>query len=239
MKVMTRSAGMRRVWCAIGAVVLMNTSACASAPAASSPAPAPAAAEPADKVPASTVEYLSQLIDTHQLTEVRTTYNSTYGASLLFQPEKLSYYVALFHGKEFWRVIQTDSFEQAESIYRTFAQQTQTLAEVDIDTMRLDAGKKYAERMIALNQQRLQSLQQDASRQQQQAREVAQLQEQARQQAASLTTELHDTTTQLDAVKQQIHALETMQENPNLALPAPAPAPAPAQQPPAQPSPHP
>ena len=237
MKVMTRSPGMRRVWLAVGTVVLMNTSACASTPVASNAAPATAAAEPADKVPASTVEALRQLIDTHQLTEVRTTYNSTYGASLLFQPEKLSYYVALFHGKEFWRVIQTDSFEQAEGVYRTFAQQTQTLAEVDIDTMRLDAGKKYADRMIALNQQRLQSLQQDASRQQQQAREVAQLQEQARQQAASLTAQLHDTTSQLDAMKQQIHSLETMQDNPNLALPAPAPAAAPTPPQPASPSP--
>lgn len=237
MKVMTRSPGMRRVWLAVGTVVLMNTSACASTPVASSAAPATATAEPADKVPASTVEALRQLIDTHQLTEVRTTYNSTYGASLLFQPEKLSYYVALFHGKEFWRVIQTDSFEQAEGVYRTFAQQTQTLAEVDIDTMRLDAGKKYADRMIALNQQRLQSLQQDASRQQQQAREVAQLQEQARQQAASLTAQLHDTTSQLDAMKQQIHSLETMQDNPNLALPAPAPAAAPTPPQPASPSP--
>jgi hypothetical protein len=236
---MTRNASPRRVRFAIGAMILMGTAACASSPA-SSPAPqtAPAAPAPiADKVPPSTVDRLRQLIDSHQLTEVRTTYNSTYGASLLFQSDTLTYYVALFHGKEFWRVMQTDSFEDAESLYRTFATQTQSLAEVDIDTMRLDAGKKYAERMIALNQQRLQTLQQDASHQQQEARQVAEQQEQARQQAAALTADLHSTTNQLDAVKQQIRALEAMQANPSLVLPTPAPAapPAPPAQAPQQP----
>lgn len=234
---MTRKASPRSVRFAIGAVILMATAACASAPASSpasqtAPAPSAAPAPVADKVPASTVDRLRQLIDSHQLTEVRTTYNSTYGASLLFQSDTLTYYVALFHGKEFWRVMQTDSFEDAESLYRTFATQTQSLAEVDIDTMRLDAGKKYAERMIALNQQRLQTLQQDASHQQQEARQVAEQQEQARQQAAALTADLHSTTNQLDAVKQQIRALEAMQANPSLVLPTPAPAAAPA--PPAQ-----
>jgi hypothetical protein len=230
MKAMTRSASPRRVRFAIGAMVLMATAACASSPVnTAAPDTAPVAPAPvADKVPAGTVDNLRQLIDTHQLTEVRTTYNSTYGASLLFQSEKLTYYVALFHGKEFWRVIQTDSFDDAENLYRTFATQTQALAEVDIDTMRLDAGKKYAEKMIALNQQRLQSLQQDASHQQQEARQVAVQQEQARQQAAALTADLHNTTSQLDAVKQQIHALEVMQANPSLVLPTPAPAAAPA-----------
>ncbi|WP_229238158.1 DUF2968 domain-containing protein [Dyella amyloliquefaciens] len=187
-------------------------------------------------MPASMVDSLRQLIDTHQLTEVRTTYNSTYGSSLLFRADTLGYYVVLFHGKEFWRVIQTDSFEQAETLYRTFVAQTQTLGEVEIDAMRLNAGKKYAEKMIALNEQRLRTLQKDASNQQQQAQQVAEQQEQARQQAASLTSDLHNTTAQLDAVKQQIHALEAMESNPNLVLPKPAPtsteSPAPIDPPP-------
>ncbi|WP_233171875.1 DUF2968 domain-containing protein [Dyella sp. ASV21] len=243
---MTRHASQRRVLFAIGSLVLMATSACASAPTTSSaqapaPQPAPQAAPaPENKVPASTVDNLRQLIDSHQLTEVRTTYNSTYGASLLFRPETLSYYVVLFHGKEFWRVIQTDSFEQAEGLYRTFVTQTQSLGEVEIDTMRLDAGKKYAERMIAQNERRLRTLQQDATNQQQQAAQVAEQQQQARQQAAALTADLQTTTSQLDAVKQQIRALESMQSNPSLVLPTPAPAPAtttPPNNPPAPPAP--
>ena len=65
---------------------------------------------------------------------------------------------------------------------------------------------------------------QAANNQQQQARQVAEQQEQARQQAVALSSDLHNTNAQLDAVKQQIHALETMQANPNLVLPTPAPA---------------
>ena len=38
-----------------------------------------------DDAPGSTVNYLRQLMDSHQLTELRTTYNGSYGASLLFQ----------------------------------------------------------------------------------------------------------------------------------------------------------
>jgi len=227
MKALTRSASPRRALFAIGSMVLMATSACASAPATSNnpmpPAPEQTTAA-APKVPLSTVESLRQLIDNHQLTEVRTTYNSTYGASLLFRPETLGYYVVLFHGKEFWRVMQTDSFDEAEGLYRTFVSQTQTLGQVEIDTMRLDAGNKYAEHMIAVNQAKLRSLQQDANNQQQQAQQVAAQQEQARQQAVALSSDLHNTNAQLDAVKQQIHALESVQSNPNLVLPTPAPA---------------
>jgi Protein of unknown function (DUF2968) len=248
MKALTRSASPRCVLFAIGTMVLMATSACASAPAtANNPMPqavaAPAAATP-PRVPLTTVESLRQLIDNHQLTEMRTTYNSTFGASLLFRPETLGYYVVLFHGKEFWRVMQTDSFDDAESLYRTFMAQTQTLGQVEIDTMRLDAGNKYAEHMISVNEAKLRSLQQDANNQQQQARQVAEAQEQSRQQAVTLSSDLHNTNAQLDAVRQQIRALEAVQANPALVLPTPAPAPAsttaaptttPQQQPPATP----
>ena len=219
MNAMSRTALPRRLL-----MPLMLALACASAPMAFASSPTATAGDSApapDKVPAGIVDKLRGLIDSHQLAEVRTTYNGAYGASLLFHADTLGYYVVLFHGKEFWRVIQTDSFDNAENIYRAFASQTLTLAQVDIDTMRLDAGKKYAERMVAQNQQRLQTLQRDAAYQQQQARQVATHQEQAKQQAVSLTADLRSTSGQLDAVKQQIRALEVQQTDPTLVLPAP------------------
>ncbi|MDO1528426.1 DUF2968 domain-containing protein [Fulvimonas sp. R45] len=246
----TRSAGPRRhVALAIAtALACVALSACASspfwshaAPSTATPAAAPAteAAAPSAPLPSAgdsgappsaTVANLQQLIDSHQLTELRTTYNATYGASLLFQTDKLSYYVALFHGKQFWRVIQTDSYETAESLYLSFAGQTQKLAQVDIDTIRLQAGNAYAEHLIALNREHLQNLQQDASYQQQQARQVATAQQQAKQQAVTLSADLRSTSSQLDAMKQRISELEKQQANPQLVLPPPgadaAPAPA-------------
>jgi len=163
---------------------------------------------------------LQRLIDSHQLTELRTTYSASYGTSLLFQTDKLVYYIALFRNKQFWRVIQTESYEDAENIYNTFVKQTRDLAQVEIDATRLQAGKAYAERMIALNQKRLQSLEQDKGYQQQQAKQVAEAQQQAKQQAVSLSEDLNSTSRQLDSMKQSIEALEKQQANPTLLLPS-------------------
>ncbi|WP_458069717.1 DUF2968 domain-containing protein [Rhodanobacter sp. BL-MT-08] len=195
-------------------------------PAAPSSATSPAADADASDASGSSVKYLQHLVDTHQLTEIRTTYNGKYGASELFQPEKLTYFVALFHDKVFWRVIRTDSMKNADEAYRAFATQTEKLAEVDIDALRLQAGNKYAEQMVTLNQQRLQNLQQDAAHQQQQSQQVAAQQQQAEQQAVSLSNDLRNTSSQLDAVKQQIRALEAQQNSTEINLPPPPEAPA-------------
>jgi len=204
-------------------------SAAANAPsAATSSATPPAADADASDTSGSSVEYLQHLVDTHQLNEIRTTYNGKYGASELFQPEKLTYFVALFHDKVFWRVIRTDSMKNADDVYRAFVAQTEKLAEVDIDALRLQAGNKYAEQMVTLNQQRLQNLQQDAVRQQQQSQQVAAQQQQAEQQAVSLSNDLRNTSSQLDAVKQQIRALEAQQNSTEIALPPPETPAAPA-----------
>lgn len=183
--------------------------------------PGGAAAPAADGMPGSTAAAnLQRLIDSHQLTELRTTYSASYGTSLLFQTDKLVYYIALFRNKQFWRVIQTESYEDAENIYNTFVKQTRDLAQVEIDATRLQAGKAYAERMIALNQKRLQSLEQDKGYQQQQAKQVAEAQQQAKQQAVSLSEDLNSTSRQLDSMKQSIEALEKQQANPTLLLPS-------------------
>jgi hypothetical protein len=199
--------------------------------------PATGGSPPAGNAPSSIVDDFHRLIDSHQLTELRTTYNGSYGASLLFQPDKLSYYIALFHGKDFWRVIRTDSYDDAENIYHTFVAQTEELAKVDLDTLRLKATKDYTDHLVAMNQQRLQNLERDSEYQRQQAQQVAAQQQQASQQSSTLTADLRASTSELDAVKERIHALESQQANPSLTLPpsehlsspsSPASAPTPA-----------
>lgn len=180
---------------------------------------ATAATPPAPGAPSSIVDDFHRLIDSHQLTELRTTYNGSYGASLLFQPDKLSYYIALFHGKDFWRVIRTDNYDDAENIYHTFVAQTEQLAKVDLDTLRLKATKDYTDRLVAMNQQRLQNLERDSEYQRQQTQQVAAQQQQASQQSSTLTADLRASTNELDAVKERIHALESQQANPSLTLP--------------------
>jgi hypothetical protein len=169
--------------------------------------------------PSSIMDSFHRMIDNHQLTELHTTYNGSYGASLLFQPYQLGYYIALFHGKDFWRVIRTDNYDDAENIYHTFVTQTEQLAKVDIDTLRLKATKDYTDRLVATNQQRLQDLERDSEYQRQLAQQVAAQQQQATQQSTSLTSDLRASTGELDAVKERIHALESQQSNPSLTLP--------------------
>lgn len=211
----------------------------ADAPRAMASAPVASAGAPmADSVPAqpaaqpgamnstvgNTAAELQRLMAAGSLSEMRTTYNGQYGASLLFHAESLSYYVALFHDKQFWRVIRTDQIEQAESTYRAFAEQTQQLAQVYLDTLRLDAGKRYTEKLVAMNESRLHGMQQELAQQQQQASAVSQAIAENRQQAASLSGDLRATNSQLEALQNQIRALQAQQQDTALKLPGIDPA---------------
>lgn len=179
---------------------------------------APANSE--DSAVGNTVAELKRLMGNQELTELRTTYNGNYGASLLFHADSLNYYVALFHEKEFWRVIRTDSVESAESLYLTFAEQTKQLAQVYLDTIRLQAGKGYSEKLVAMNERRLRGLQQEAEQQRQQSLQVSNALQERKQQAVALSSDLRATNTQLEALNQQIKALQAQQVNPELTLPA-------------------
>ncbi len=196
---------------------------------------APSTFVAAGQVSATSIEEIQSLITAHALTELRTTYNGHYGASLLFNADKLSYYIAMFHEKQFWRIIKTDTYGDAEAVYAAFSQQTQRLAQVELDAIRLEAGQKYSAKLVAMNQQRLHELQQASARQQQQAQQIASLQHQASQQSSTLSAELQNTDAQLSSVQAQVRALEQSQSNPALVLPdvfpatpATAPAPTPA-----------
>lgn len=195
----------------------------ADPPAAPAPAPSGSAGNMQSTV-GNTAAELQRLMAAGSLSEMRTTYNGQYGASLLFHAESLNYYVALFHEKQFWRVIRTDQIENAETVYATFAQQTRQLAQVYLDTLRLDAGKSYTEKLVAMNQNRLRGLEQERAQQQQQAAAVSQSIADNRQQAAALSGDLKATNTQLEALQAQIRALQALQLDTGLDLPPLEPA---------------
>lgn len=176
--------------------------------AADTPVTPPAA--PAPK-PNSTVAELQSLIQSRQVSELRTTYNGTYGASLLFKPDDLTYYAALFQQKDFWRVVQTTSEKQAESTYRAFAQQSADLAEVDIKRIKLQAEYARSERLLAERSTELATLQADQTLRRQQEQQVAVRQEQARQQAAALAQQQQQLRKELGAMQRQIDALQAQQ----------------------------
>lgn len=174
-------------------------------------APAPAAAPESAANANSTIAELQGLIQGRGLNELRTTYNGNYGASLLFKAEDLIYYVAMFQQKNFWRVVKTTSEPQAEQLYKNFVDQTAQLAEVDIRRIKLDAERASTEKLIAVNESRLNALQNDLTVQRQQEQQVAARQDQARQEAAALANDRQTAREQLTALQRQIRMLEEQQ----------------------------
>jgi len=181
-----------------------------------------------------TVAELHQLMADKALTELRTTYNGTYGASLLFYAKQMTYYVVLFHNKDFWRVIKTSKVSKAENVYATFSKQSRKLAQVDIDTIRLEAGRKYAQHLLSEKNQHLATLRQDLQRQRKQAQRIAQDQQHGKQEAIQLTQALKSSNQQLEALRAQLQRLQARQADLQMQLPkvqqqrqaVPAPAPA-------------
>jgi hypothetical protein len=83
----------------------------------------------------------------HALTEMRTNYNGSYGASL-FNVKDGAYFVALFQQKAFWRVIKTHDDARAEAIYRDFSHQAARLAVNELRAAKLEAQKAQTDRQI-------------------------------------------------------------------------------------------
>lgn len=169
------------------------------------PAPQPAAR------PASTVSELQSLIQNRQVSELRTAYNGTYGASLLFKPDDLTYYVALFQQKDFWRVVKTKSDKQAEATYRAFVTQSAELAEVDITRIKMQAENAHAEKLLASRSAELSALQADRTVRLQQEEQVAARQQQSREEATALAGQQKDVRQQLRDLQRQIDALQAQQ----------------------------
>jgi hypothetical protein len=96
-----------------------------------------------------------------KITELRKTFNGSYGASLSYFPEQMTYYVALFQQSTIWRVFKTQNDVRAEAVYSDFAKTSVTLADAEIKRIKLEAEKTYADKQIAAQQQRADRLQAD------------------------------------------------------------------------------
>ncbi|WP_025598551.1 DUF2968 domain-containing protein [Burkholderia sp. WSM2230] len=169
--------------------------------------------EEAKQSAAGNVAELQQMIKGSDLSELRTTYNGSYGASLLFHGKEMTYYVALFQQKNFWRVIKTQDAARAEMIYRDFARQTVQLSDVEIRRTQLEAQKAFTERMIALSQSRANRLQADLDVARQQQTIVANQQQQTRAEAVALAQQKSAAQEQLRAAQRQVRELQRQLES--------------------------
>lgn len=164
------------------------------------------------------VAELMQMIHDSQLTELRTTYNGSYGATLFFYPQEMTYYVALFQDKHFWRVIKSQDDSRAEAIYADFVQQTAQLAEVEIRRTQLQAQKVFIENVIALSEDRARRLQADLDVARTQQAKVDDYQRQTQTEAVALHVEKEKAQAQLRQVQNEVLQLQRQNES---GLPAP------------------
>ncbi|SEJ63377.1 DUF2968 domain-containing protein [Paraburkholderia diazotrophica] len=155
---------------------------------------------------------LMQLLHDGALTEMRTTYNGGYGASMFFYAQDMTYYVALFQNKRFWRVIRTSDQARAEAIYAGFARQTAQLAEVEIRTTQLQAQNASIERVISESQARAQRLQADIQVARAQEAKVADYQRQTQDEMLALREEKEKAQSQLRQLQQQVLQLQRQAE---------------------------
>jgi hypothetical protein len=155
---------------------------------------------------------LMQLIHDGGLTEMRTTYNGGYGASLFFHAARMTFYVALFQDKHFWRVIRTSDQARAEAIYAGFARQTAQLADVELRRAQLEAQKASIERVIGESQARAQRLQADIEVARAQEAKVADYQRQKQDETLALREEKDKAQAQLRQLQQQVLQLQRQAE---------------------------
>ncbi|VVE08575.1 DUF2968 domain-containing protein [Pandoraea terrigena] len=182
---------------------------------------APAVVAPTANAPTAAsgaIQELRDRIQSKEVSELRTTYNGRYGASLLFYPQTMGYYVALFHEGQFWRVVKLSNDKKAEALYADFVRQTQVLADVEIRRIKLEAQKALMERQLADSEARLNAVQNDLAIQRQQEQALAENQQAVREQASALETERTAARIRLNDLQGQIRSLEAEQSSADSSL---------------------
>lgn len=160
----------------------------------------------------STITELQQLIDSKSVNELRTSYNGSYGTSLLFKRDTLTYYVALFRRQNFWRVVKTQDEARADRLYQQFVTETNQLAEVDLKRIRLEADYAHTAQQLDQRNNELSILRNDLEVQRQQQAIVTAQQAQAKREARQLAEQESQAREQLQALQAQIKALERQRE---------------------------
>lgn len=162
---------------------------------------------------------LQQMIRDGKVKELRTTYNGSYGASMLFYPDEMTYYIALFQQKKFWRVIKTQVDARAETVYADFSKNTAALADTEIRRTKLEAEKNFADRLITVQQTRANRLQADLDVARTQQSQVADRQAEQQEAIRSLRAEQDSAQAQLRALQAKVQDLQRQSDTDMLPLP--------------------
>jgi hypothetical protein len=165
------------------------------------------------------VAELTKMLKSTTLTEMRTTYNGSYGASVFFLASELTWYVALFHDKTFWRVLKTPERERATAIYARFVQQTERLSRTEIEQIELTAQRQSLDRMIATAENSASRLRADLDIAREQEAQIAERQRATYDETRILNVEKRAAQLQLGDLRKQLRELRDQME---AGLPAPS-----------------
>ena len=177
-----------------------------------------AADEPQATVNGNVAE-LQQMIRDGKVTELRTSYNGSYGASMLFYPDEMTFYIALFQQKKFWRVIKTQVDARAETVYADFSKNTAALADSEIRRTKLEAEKSFADRLIGVQQTRANRLQADLDVARAQQSQVADRQQEQQEAIRKLRSEQDSAQAQLRALQSKVQDLQRESDTDLLPIP--------------------
>lgn len=154
------------------------------------------------------VAELEALTRDGKIITLRKTVNGSYGASLAYYREQMTYYAALFQLDKVWRVLKTQNEARAESVYSDFAKSSATLADAEIRRINLEAQTPYAQRQIAAQQERANRLQADLDVARAQQSEVASHQQGSQDAIRQLRTEQAAAQAQLRALQLRVLELQ-------------------------------
>ncbi|HEX8828115.1 MAG TPA: DUF2968 domain-containing protein [Xanthobacteraceae bacterium] len=161
---------------------------------------------------------LEGLIAAGRITQLRKTFNGSYGASLSYYGEQMIYYVALFQQNKFWRVFKTQNDVRAEAVYSDFVKSSVSLADAEIKRIKLEAETAYADKQIAAQQDRASRLQADLDIAHAQQSQVANHQQEQQNAIRDLRTEQAAAQAQLRALQLRVQELQKQSDGD---LPAP------------------
>ncbi|SPB14919.1 putative lipoprotein [Caballeronia novacaledonica] len=164
------------------------------------------------------VAEFQSLVSTGRITELRKTLNGSYGASLSYFADQMTYYVALFQQNNIWRVFKTQNDGRAETVYSDFAKTSTTLADAEIKRIKLEAEKAYADRQISVQQERASRLQADLDIARAQQSQVTSYQLEQQNAIRELRTEQAAAQAQLRALQTRVQELQKQSDGD---LPAP------------------
>ncbi|KVM99729.1 hypothetical protein WJ62_16700 [Burkholderia diffusa] len=154
------------------------------------------------------VDELIHKVADSKIVELRTTYNGSYGASLLIEPMTITYYVVLFVDKRYWRVIKDTDEARADADYKKFVRDTNELARNEIRRTKLEAQKLRLEQMLALSELRARRIRADLDIAHSQQMKSLARQQQARAQITELNAQNKHARTQLLKAQQAVHKLQ-------------------------------